>query len=207
MKGPALEHGQVVVHRTAAAGRLFDDDAAGRAQRGDLLQQVAIAQVIGRQARRPGRNARLRARGSRPRLEQRGNTQLQMSDDGGADGTPCRRARVIGQLHQRGVLRDVRPVAFDMIGEHRRTQRQNEIRALQTRDDAAPIRRQKAGEQRVIFRKAVARRHGTDPDRGPMLFGESDGFIPGVIARHRCADDDHRPPGIAQRLRGALQQQ
>ena len=131
MKGFALEHGQVVVHGTAAARRLFDDDAAGRAQRGDLLHQITIAQ----DDRAPGaarRGAMLGgARAAAGRASSSAATpSFKLRDDGGADGTPGRRAGVIGQLHQRGVLRNVRPVALDMIGEHRRAQRQNEICAV-----------------------------------------------------------------------------
>ena len=51
----------------------------------------------------------------------------------------------------------------------------------------------------MTLRKAIARRHGADPDRGLLLLGERDGFIPGVIARHRGADDDHGPARFAQR--------
>ena len=48
VKSSALEHRQMVVHGSAAARCLLDHDAAGRAQRGDLLHEVAIAQAIRR---------------------------------------------------------------------------------------------------------------------------------------------------------------
>ncbi len=110
-------------------------------------------------------------------------------------GTPCRGARIVGQLHERCARRYVRALSFDMVGEYGRAQYQDEISSVEALDDLRAIRGQEAGEQRMLFRKTIASRHGAHPDRGSMPLGECNGLIPGIIARHRCADHDDRPPG------------
>src|SRR5450432_2020417 len=44
MKRLALQYGQVIMHRCAAARRLLDDDGVSGAQRSDLLHQISIGQ-------------------------------------------------------------------------------------------------------------------------------------------------------------------
>ncbi len=138
VKGVALDHGQIIVHGAAAAGSFLDDDAVCRTERGDLLHEIAVTQVIRRQARRAGRDGRRRASRGRLQREKSGNTELQIRDNRGADGTPRRRAGVIGELHQRGAFRDMGSITLDVIGKNRRTQRKDQIRALQALDDPAP---------------------------------------------------------------------
>ncbi len=78
--------------------------------------------------------------------EQCGDAQLQIRDDGSADRAPGRRSRIVGQMNERCAVGDVRPMALDVIGEHRCSQHQNQVRALQARNDRRSIGRQKAGE-------------------------------------------------------------
>ncbi len=97
-------------------------------------------------------------------------------------------------------------MTFHVVGEYRGAQYEDEIRTLETRHDAGPIRRKEAGEQRVPLGKTVARRHGTYPDRSSMQLSERDGLIPRIVSRHRGADHNHGSLRAAQRIGGAREQ-
>ena len=53
-------------------------------------------------------------------------------------------------------------------------------------------RGQKAGEQTVIFRKAITAGHGAHPHRRLIALRECDDLIPGTITRDRCSDNHRR---------------
>src|SRR4029453_6517180 len=103
-----LENGQMIVHRAAAARRLFDDDAASRAKRGDLLHQITIGEAISLQARRSRRKLRGYASRRWGAREQRMDTELEMRHDRHTCRRPCRDGRVVRELYQLRARRHMR---------------------------------------------------------------------------------------------------
>ena len=97
-------------------------------------------------------------------------------------------------------------MTFDVIGEYRRSQYQDEVRPLQARHDGGPVGGQKPGEERVALGKAIARRHGADPNRRLVQLRERNGFIPCIVARNRRADHDDGLPRSLERAGGSLEQ-
>ena len=134
----------------AAARRLLDDDAVGGTQRGNLLQQIAIGQSSG------GRAA--------PRAAECAGgcaTCASVADCASSAATPSFRlvtmevptghqaaaAGIVGQLHQLRARPVCAALAFDVVGEHRCAEHQDQIAAVAAAATIrGPIGRQEAGE-------------------------------------------------------------
>ena len=86
----------------------------------------------------------------------------------------------------------MRALTLDVIREHRCAEHQDQVAPLKRCHDAGAVRGQEAGEQRMLLGKAVARGQRAYPDRGLVLFGQGDDFLPRPIARNRGTDDEDR---------------
>ncbi len=100
----------------------------------------------------------------------------------------------------------MRTNTLHVIGERRRAEHQDDVVTRKAGDDLGAIGREKAREETVIFRKAVARRHGTHPHLRLVALRESDRFVPCVIARGSRPDDERRPLRRGELARDCLEQ-
>jgi hypothetical protein len=143
--------------------------------------------------RGPGPAAR---RGARPRRRPRkqiGDAEPDAADRDDAQWRPGRDIGIIGQLAQRGAGRDVRSGPRDMVGEHRRPDREDRVVAVEQTDDAFADRRQEPGEQRVILGEAAAPRHRRRPYPRIVALSQLHHGLPGLVAIDRGAHDECGP--------------
>ena len=109
--------------------------------------------------------------------------------------------RVVDQLNELGADRDVRPRAFDVIGEGRRADRENQILPLEQSDDLLAHRRQESREQPMVLGETAATGHRRPPNARVVALGELHHRVPSAVAIYRGASDERRP--LARVERGA----
>ena len=93
-----------------------------------------------------------------------------------------------------------RGVAFDVKGEHRRADHDDEVVAAQRFRELTGRGVQKARELRMRFRKAASRRKRADPDGGAGLLGEPHHQLDGLRAIDGGADHKRRLLAGRERL-------
>src|SRR5207237_8446642 len=93
--------------------------------------------------------------------EQRADAELEVRDDGKSDRRARGGSRVIDQLHEGGVLRNMWTVSPDVVREDRSAEHQDQVAPLEAGDDLLAVRGQKACEQGVLLGQAVRGREGT----------------------------------------------
>ncbi len=198
--------GEVGVQRLVRARCLLDQDAVGRPQLAEGLIEEVVGDPEGLgHARRLGPR-RLGADGALPHAggEALGR-QPHVGQHGGADGRTRRLPGIVGDEAKVGAVGDVVGRAGEVIGEHRRTEHQDEIRPLEAIHQSGLHGGQEAGEQRVALGEARARRLRARPHLGLQPLGEAHGGVPGAVAVDHGADHDHRLSGGVELARQLVQ--
>ena len=128
----------------------------------------------------------------RQHLQQHRQRGLHRRDDAGAGGRHRRRIGIVGDLENRGRAVEDRGMAFDMEGEHRRADHDDEVVAAQRIGKLARRGVQEAGELRMPFRERAARRERADPDCGLRFLRDLHHQIDRAGAVDAGADDEGR---------------